>query len=269
VKEVLKRTGELNRLLVPQTIQLLAWDEVARDALEVLRRSADKTVGQLTDHLLDREQDFTIRRRVPLVLSAAENPRSISGLFDGLRDPRFEVRFQCGRALSRISLKNPKLEMSKTRVFDSVLREVAVDRRVWDSHRLLDQIEDSSDQTPFIDEFLKDRANKSLEHVFTLLALVLPKEPLKISYLALLTKDQNLRGTALEYLESVLPLNVKNALWPYLEEEDLRPKRKEIRKSKNEILEDLMKSNLSIQISLEEIRREQQDKSAREENLEK
>ena len=105
--------------------------------------------------------------------------------------------------------------MSPEIVFDAVLREVAVDRRVWESHRLLDQLNDPEDQTPFIDEFLKHRANKSLEHVFTLLALVLPKEPLRISFRGLLTKDQNLRGTALEYLESVLPLNVKNSLWPY------------------------------------------------------
>jgi hypothetical protein len=257
VKMILRRPRELNRLHVPQVVQLLAWDKVASDALRALRNSVSRIIGQLVDHLLDREQDFTIRRRIPLVLSASNDFRAIAGLLEGLRDPRFEVRFQCGRALSRIGQKNPDIEMDKGRVFDAVLREVAVDRRVWESHRLLDQFDAPEDQMPFIDEFLKDRANKSLEHVFTLLALVLPKEPLKISYLGLLTKDQNLRGTALEYLESVLPANIRSALWPYLDDERSTSPAQKPTKTKNEILDDLMKSNLSIQISLEEIRREE------------
>jgi hypothetical protein len=261
VLRILNRPGELDKILIPQAIQLLAWDHVASNAMRELRRSGSKIVGQLTDQLLDREQDFTIRRRIPLVLCASDDKRAIDGLMAGLKDPRFEVRFRCGTALSRISQMSPYTEMNQESVFEAVLREVAVDRRVWDSHRLLDQFDHPDDKTPFIDEFLKDRVNKSLEHVFTLLALVLPKEPLKISFLGLLTEDQNLRGTALEYLESVLPVNVKEALWPYLDDKKSSKSAKKTTKSKNEILEDLMKSNLSIQISLEEIKREEKGRN--------
>ena len=38
-------------------------------------------------------------------------------------------------------------------------------------------------------------------HVFTLLAVVLPRQPLRIAYRALRSDDRRLRGTALEYLE--------------------------------------------------------------------
>ena len=85
-----------------------------------------------------------------------------------------------------------------------VLREVTVGRPVWESRRLLDQ-PDAGDTASFVDEFLRDRAGQSLAHVFTLLSLVLPKEPLQIAFRGLYIEDRNLQGTALEYLEGILP----------------------------------------------------------------
>jgi len=52
---------------------------------------------------------------------------------------------------------------------------------------------------------LRERANLSWEHLFSLLALILPREPLKVAFQALHTDDRQLRGLALEYLDSVLP----------------------------------------------------------------
>ena len=101
------------------------------------------------------------------------------------------------------------------------------------------------------DELLRDRANRSLEHVFTLLALILPKDPLKVAFKALHTDDQHLRGTALEYLESSLPPEIRRPLWPYLE--DTRPKRAEPARSQEEVIQDLLQSNLSIIVKLEEL----------------
>jgi hypothetical protein len=51
-------------------------------------------------------------------------------------------------------------------------------------------------------------------HVFTPLALVLPTEPLRIAFRGWHTDDPALRGTALEYLENVLPHQIRDRLWP-------------------------------------------------------
>jgi hypothetical protein len=135
-------------------------------------------------------------------------------------------------------------------VFDVVRREVAVSRPVWQSHRLLDTV-DSEDRS-FVDEFLKDRAGQSLAHVFTLLTLVLPTSPLQIAYRGLHTDDPKLRGTALEYLEGVLPQDISQRLAPFIgtagqTTQDTRPR--------EEILADLLRSNESIMLNLEELRR--------------
>jgi len=64
---------------------------------------------------------------------------------------------------------------------------------------------------------LEQRSATGLDHVFTLLGLTLPAEPLRLALQAVSTRDPALRGTALEYLESVLPEQVRAPLWPVLE----------------------------------------------------
>ena len=45
----------------------------------------------------------------------------------------------------------------------------------------------------------------NLDFVFSLIGVVLPREPVRAAFEGLTTKDQQLRGLALEYLESALP----------------------------------------------------------------
>ena len=224
-------------------IPLLGWDDVAKDAAQALRRAGPGITGQLVDALLDGGRDFAIRRRVPGVLSMFPSTRAIGGLFLGLNDKRFEVRYRCGRALAAMVRSDPGLVPEMNDVFHAVSRELDVGRRLWDSYRLLD----GGDE----DQLLGDRANRGLEHVCTLLSLILPKEPLRISFCALHTDDEMLRGTALEYLESVLPGQIRERLWPLLE--DKRPQDRAPR-SREEVLAALFQSHQSIQLKLEELR---------------
>ena len=80
-----------------------------------------------------------------------------------------------------------------------------------------------------------------------MLALILPANPLSVLYRGLLTDDTALRGTALEYLESVLPDRVRASLWPYLDLES-RPVRTAA--DREEALDRLMRSHASIQLNL-------------------
>ena len=256
VRRALK-AGPVTQALVPHVVPLLAWQDVVADTLVTLREVATEATGQLVDHLLDPDEEFAVRRRLPLVLVASPTERALDGLFRGLDDVRFEVRYRCSRALVRLLELNPQLGVSEDRVYAAVIREVAVDKGVWESHRLLDATEDDQ-WSPVVDEVLSERANRSLEHVFTVLSLVLPRQPLKIAFRGLHTSDLMLRGTALEYLETALREDVREALWPFLE--DNRPKRRESRPT-NEILQNLLHSQHSIVMNLEELKKLQQQKS--------
>ena len=251
VLAVLRQDDQLPPSLIPHVISLLAWDPVAAEAGRALRKVVEDHVGELIDALINPNQPFAVRRRLARVFSTCVSQRAADGLMLGLEDLRFEVRYQCGRSLAAIVEKNARIRVDKERVFDAVRREVTVGRPVWESQRLLDEI-DPEEQAPFVDEFLKDRAGQSLAHAFTLLSLVLPTQPLQIAYRGLHTNDPGLRGTALEYLEGVLPPDIRARLWPYVGGEPNAPRNP---KSREAVLDDLLRSHDSIQLNLEELRR--------------
>ncbi|WP_035357217.1 hypothetical protein [Edaphobacter aggregans] len=209
VRHTLGTTDYLDAVLVPQVIVLLAWDEIAPDVLRVLRKGVGQIAGQLLDALLNENTDFAIRRRIPRALAHSDDLRAVQGMMRGLNDSRFEVRFQCARALDVILQRNPAYHPDRDIVFTIIERELSVSTGVWESRRLLDRRQ-ITDQLLFLDNVLRERANLNWEHLFSLLALVLPREPLKIAFKALHTDDRLLRGLALEYLDSVLPPRLRH-----------------------------------------------------------
>jgi hypothetical protein len=209
--EVLSREEGLSAGLVSHVIPLLAGP-LGDYAQFALRKVAEERVGQLTDALLDRRLDFVVRRRLARVLSIGVSQRAADALLLALDDDRFDVRFQCARSLAAIMARNPRISIDRDRILEVVLRETAVGRPVWESQRLLDG---AFNESP-LDEFVRDRAGQSLAHVFTLLSLILPSQPLQIAFRSLQSENSRLRGTAFEYLEGVLPAEVRQRLWPFL-----------------------------------------------------
>ncbi len=253
IRALLRSEDRLPATLVPHLIPLLAWDPVAADAAFALRKVAEERVGQLLDALVDPNTEFTVRRRLARIFATCGSQRAADGLLLGLDDLRFEVRYQCARSLAAILEKNPRITVDRGVILEIVRRETTVGRAVWKSERVLQKPEEGDSQEAFfVDEFVKDRSSRSLAHVFTLLSLFLPAEPLGIAFRGLHTSDAKLRGTALEYLEGVLPSTIRELLWPYLE--DPRPPGRTER-PREEVLDELLRSNQSIAINIEEIRR--------------
>ena len=205
VRKALRSDSGLDDLLVPQVIRLIGWNEISEDAMLVLREHVNRLTGQLTDALADPSQEFAVRRRLPRILSFAETQKSADGLTEGLSDRRFEVRLQSGRALSHIRDVNPDLVFDKAKIFNLIIRDIAIDKNIL----LRQQLENDDQGTD----------NPQLAHIFRLLGLVFPSEPVRMAYQGLRSDDRTLRGTSLEYLERILPDRVRDALWPVLEQQ--------------------------------------------------
>ena len=203
--------------LVPFLVPLLADDELAEDIRMELRWKAPNAIGALTDALLDPDLNLRARQRIPSILEVTHNPRSINGLLNGLGDEQFIIRYSSARALARMKERDDDIAIEEQRVFDAVEREASVSRDVWRNRGLDSEIDlpvDISSGAGAGDP----RLEYSLEHVFTLLSLTFDRDALLLSKQALYSSDRNLRGTALEYLENVLPEQVKSKLWPHLGE---------------------------------------------------
>lgn len=173
--------------LVPHLLPLLARSDVYPDVVRALRLLAPRVTGQLVDTLLDPEADPAVRRRLPRVLKACPTARAADGLLLGLGDPSFDVRTRCALALAALTSRASDLRVSGDAVFAAVRRELG-----------------------------EPASSGVLDHVFVLLSLVLEREPLRIAWSVLRGEDQGLRGTALEYLENVLPSDMNASLQAFM-----------------------------------------------------
>jgi hypothetical protein len=206
--------GPLDPLLAPQVIQLLSWEEVYSHGLRSLREIAPLITGLLTDALLDQKVDPVIRCALPRVLCAASSQIAVDGLLASLTDPLFEVRFQSGRALARLQESYPDVRIPAETIYDCLEKDWEGDGLLWDSLRPTKEQENS-----FLVQGLNlERVDWRLEHTFTLLSLVFSKQPLSIAFRGLHSEERDIRGTALEYLSSILPGPTRAQLLPFLEE---------------------------------------------------
>ena len=246
--QVLSRQDGLTPALVPHVIPLLAWDHLAEHAVFALRKVAEEHVGALTDALIDPNQDFAVRRRLVRVFSVCVSQRAADGVMFGLDDARFDVRFQAARSLTEILEKNPRVVIDSQRVFAAVNARPASAARSGRA-AACSTASRAPKRCRRSTSSCATAPAPSLAHVFTLLALVLPREPLQIAFRSLQTDDQHLRGTALEYLDGMLPPRIRERLWPFLE---TGPARRSTR-PRDEVMAELLRSHRSINLNLESL----------------
>jgi len=218
--------------VVPHLVPLLARNDLYLEVLRALRRLAPRATGQILDALLDPEADPTLRRRLPRVLKACPTQRAVDGLLLGLDDASFEVKAQCAQALAALTTRDPELRVPSQAVFAAARRELEREPAA------------GADASGVSSAAL-------LEHVFALLSLVLEREPLQISAWALSGGDAALKGTALEYLENVLPPDVRAALLAYVGA--AQPARRP--RPRREVLEELLRSGEGLSVARDTIRR--------------
>jgi len=224
----------LGRRHTPLLIDLLAHPELADEVRLELRWLVPRIIGQLTDALLDPDTPEVVRRRLPSVMEVYHNPRAVDGLLQGLDDPVFHVRYGCARALARMLARSAELQVDRSRVFAAVLREVQVDGETWRDQGRIEPHD--------FDEALATRAgavDMSLQHVFTLLGLTLDRDAMHLAMHAVTSRDRALRGTAIEYLENVLPAALREGLWRHI---GVRERVRRSGRSSGEMLRDLERS---------------------------
>jgi ATP/ADP translocase len=246
IRSALRTIGPLPRELVAEVIPLLGVDVVALDAQALLRTSADRHTGALVDALLDQETTPVLRRRLPRVLHVASNRRAVDGLTEALGDPLFEVRFWAAAALLRLHVRRPELVVDTAAILAVVGRDLAA---TVPSHP--QQLADSAafdGESPFLAG--PCQRGWSLTYFFALFALVFEAEPLRLAFAALGSPDSRLRGTGLEYLEVVLPPDLREPLRPLLDESgaikrEARPQRV--------VLQELLASREALTLSAEDL----------------
>ena len=175
---------ELDPRLAAFAVPHLASEQLAKPTLTALRAMGPDVVGLLADAMLSTGQPLAVRRRVPHVLRALRGARVVSALTRALSADPLEVRYRAALALHEVTREERTLLPDAKDLFALALAEV--------------------ERGPL--------SQAASDHVFALLALCTTRGSLELVRQGLKTDDRKLHGTALEYLESLLPESVRAPL---------------------------------------------------------
>jgi hypothetical protein len=215
--------------MTTELLELLARDDVARDATRALGPLVPRIVGAIVDVVVDEDRPPKARRRAARLLATVPTQRAADGLAYGLDAKDLGVRYTCGRVLVTLREQSPTLRFDPAQVHARAARELG--------HR---------------DEGPPD--TRSLHHAFNILSLTYPEEPMQLAYGAITADDPALRGIALEYLDVVLPGDLRAALTLRLDAATTRAARATTTKHPSS-LDELLKSKAAISVNLAELRR--------------
>jgi hypothetical protein len=233
------RADSLPVELVGHAIPLLGNDLVAREALAKLRQLGPRITGQLGDALCNRAFEAKIRRRLPRALETSANRRAVEALVEALFDEVFNVRYQAALSLARLTSEYPELEVPRDRIIEAAIAELGRGTAAWARYVAAE----ADAESPLFDAALRARTGRGVELVMSMLASILEREPLRLACRALFSDDAALRGTALEYLDNVLPEPIKRAGMPFLDELDrMQQKGAGQRRAHPEIVRELLSS---------------------------
>jgi TLC ATP/ADP transporter len=210
-----------DRRAVPFLVDLLANDIVRLAAAKALGDAGDRIVGTLADVLDDATESFAVRRRVARIFGESTSDVAARALVRALADPRFEVRYQAALALERRVAVGGRKPPRPEPLWQAVRAEMKKSRAMWEAERVLDEA-DAATGDP-LHGLVKKRGAHSLRHVFRLLGLLLDAKAIELSYRALDEPDLQFRAVGLEYLENVLPADVRIALWPLIGDDEPPP----------------------------------------------
>lgn len=197
---------------------LLGDPSFGRSARRVLRRAASRDAGQMVDAILDEAVDPAVRRRLPAIVASAPSARNAALLSHALEVHEPEVRSRVVSALQQMAARDSAYAPDPAVVFRLIRRAL-------------------------------DDDDVSLPQVFELLELVLEPEAVRLSLHALQGDDPRLRGTSMEYLDNVLPEEIRTPLLPHLLQFGPPSQRSPTaRRSRKELEQALLQSSDSIHL---------------------
>lgn len=223
IVQSLARIEEPHPLVLHQLIQFLGDDRYAFLVMDHLRRAVSAHVGQFADTLLNPAEPFAVRKRIPIILAGSDSQRALDQLLGALSDREFLIRFRSANAMGQIRAQHPELHLSADRIWHLLDEELQVSRDTWEQRRLVAPLPPNGQNDG---EDLEKPGDASLEYLFVLLGLVLPRQPVSVAFRALQTDDRHLRGTALEYLQTALPAHAWKSLEGLIGDRTIRARAK-------------------------------------------
>jgi AAA family ATP:ADP antiporter len=214
-REAIHAVGRLRkRRLVPELLDRLGHAELRTQAVAALGEFGDTIVGSLRDHLGDEKVSLEARREIPSIMVKIGTPSAAHVLMEHLLERDTALRFRIISALNKLHRLHPEIE-ADTQTLETVLAAEILGH--YRSYQILDKLGSGEGSQDPVARALTEAMQQELERIFRLLALLHPHLDVHSAYLGLQSKNVSVHDNALEFLDNVLKVQLREMLVPLLD----------------------------------------------------
>ncbi len=200
------------RTLIPPLIERLAEPSLSEAATAALAEFGDRIVGTLRDYLTDEQISTGVRREIPKVLQAIGSASAQAVLTASVLDRDVILRYQIIAALNKLGQQHPERSIDR-KLIESVLAAEIMGH--YRSYQVLGTLGASlEDDANPIAHGLRESIEKEAERIFRLLKILYPQYDMHSAYVGLQSNDPVMHDNAVEFLDTVLPPEVRLVVIP-------------------------------------------------------
>jgi ATP:ADP antiporter, AAA family len=200
--------------LVGPLLQALGRPELADDAADALSRLGDEVVPAVVEALHDPNASAHVRRELPSVLLRIGTASAEEALVSNLLESDDSVRHRIISSLNKLRATRPDIRVDPAMVELLLAAEIAGHYR---SYQVLGPLRGRLKKDDPVLEAIRHAMEQELERIFRLMALLFPHAGLHDAYVGVRSSKAAVRANALEFLENVLPPELRQVLIPLLD----------------------------------------------------
>ena len=199
------------RVLVEELLERLHEPALGEQVVTALAQFGDRIVGTLRDYMLDHETPANTRREVPKVLQEIGTPAAQSVLVESVLDRDVVLRYHTIAALNRLGQAHPERATDRKLIESVLAAEVMGHYRSYQVLGTLGALDDPGNPVAL---GLRESMDKEAERIFRLLKLMYPQYDMHSAYVSMQSADPIVHDNAIEFMDSVLPPEVRALIIP-------------------------------------------------------
>jgi HEAT repeat protein len=204
------------RSMIGDLIDRLAEPALNEVLVTALADFGNRIVGTLRDYLIDESIRAEVRREIPRVLEAIGSPAAQAALVETVLDRDVVLRYHTISALNRLGQAHPDRPTDR-KLIESVLAAEIMGH--YRSYQVLGTLGGAltaslTDPVNPIEHGLRESMEKESERIFRLLKILYPQYDLHSAYVGLQSEDPVVHDNAVEFMDSVLPPEVRQVVIP-------------------------------------------------------
>lgn len=211
------------RSLIGMLVDRMAEPALNEVIVSALAKFGDRIVGTLRDYVIDADMPAEVRREIPKVLQEIGTAPAQAVLAEIVLDKDVVLRYHTIAAINRLGQAHPERGTDR-KLIESVLAAEIMGH--YRSYQVLGTLAGTlADEANPIEHGLRESMDKEAERIFRLLKILYPQYDMHSAYVGLQSADPVVHDNAIEFMDSVLPPEVRALVIPLFDRNVAVPER--------------------------------------------